>query len=132
MNEQLQSKLVEILASIQDAARATGDFAMAQLPDIAQSYIVYGRAVAIAKAAVLLLIGLVLLRYSYWAWRNPWNLSTYSWDRDAKRSDSNWFAMILPATLGTLLCVVAVLSFDFLVWFAPKVWLLKEIAGLLK
>ena len=132
MSEQLQGKLVEILTSIQEAARATGDFALAQLPEIAQSYIVYGRAVAVARAAVMLLVGLVLLRYSFWAWRNPWNLSTYRWEKDETRSDSNWAAMVIPAVIGSLLCMVAVLSFDYLVWFAPKVWLLKEIAGLLK
>lgn len=130
MNEQLQGKLVEILTNIQEAARVSGDFAMAQLPDIAQSYVAYGRAVAVAKSLVLFLFGLVLLGYSFWAWRNPWN--HYIWDKESKRSESNIAAICIPAAIGSFLCVGSVLNFNYLVWFAPKVWLLKEIAGLLK
>jgi len=34
--------------------------------------------------------------------------------------------------IGMISLVIGVCKFDYLVWFAPKVWLLKEIAGMLK
>ena len=132
MKEELNGKLVEILTSIQTAAGKASDFALEQLPDIAQSYVMYGRAVSLAHAAVLLLIGGVSLMYSRWAYQNPWNTSDYSWDRDKARSESNYIAMVAPAIVGGLFVITALLSFDYLVWFAPKVWLLKELATLIK
>lgn len=132
MKEELNSKLVEILTSIQTAAGKASDFALEQLPDIAQSYVMYGRAVSLAHAAVLLLIGGVLLKYSHWAYKNPWNTSGYSFEQGRLRGDSNYIAMIAPAIVGGLFVITALLSFDYLVWFAPKVWLLKELATLIK
>jgi membrane-bound acyltransferase YfiQ involved in biofilm formation len=121
MNEQLQSKLVEILSGIQAATRAAGDFAMEQLPDIAQQYVMYGRAVnTVAVIAALLVLLLLYLN------RRPM-LKAHEDDIAA------W--PVITVMLGCsfsfmtlLFCVPPAL----LVWFAPKVWLLKEIASLVK
>lgn len=43
MNGQLQAKMVEILTTIQRGTETAGTFAMEQLPDIAQQYVLYGR-----------------------------------------------------------------------------------------
>jgi hypothetical protein len=132
MKDELQGKLVEILTSIQTAAGKASDFAMDQLPDIAQSYIVYGRVSTVATSAFLLLASAALFAMARWAYKNPWNASPYSFDQDKKRSDSNVLAIVLPALAGSFLMLVAALSFNWLVWFAPKVWLLKELASLIK
>lgn len=132
MKDELQLKLVEILSSIQATAGKAGDFAMEQLPEIAQSYVIYGRAVAIAKLAVFLLLGVLGIAFALWAYRNPWNTSPYLSERGQKRSESNFFAMGVPGACGFIFVSTALLNFDYLVWFAPKVWLLKEIATLIK
>jgi hypothetical protein len=132
MKEELQSKLVEILTSMQTVAGKAGDFAMAELPDIAQSYVMYGRAVSIAKALCLLLMAFACFMAFLHAYRNPWNISPYSCDKDKARSESNQLMMVLGAVLGCVFVFFAFASFNLLVWFAPKVWLLKEIASLLK
>lgn len=132
MKEELNTKLVEILTSIQTAAGKASDFALEQLPDIAQSYVLYGRAISLVMLVSLIALGLSLLKLSHWAYKNPWNTSPYSCDKDAKRSDSNLFVMVVPAVIGSVFLFVAVSSFDYLVWFAPKVWLLKELASLVK
>lgn len=132
MKDELQLKLVEILTAIQDTAGKAGDFAMEQLPDIAQSYVAYGRAITVYKTVVLLLVAVCLGLVSRWAYLNPWNTSTYSFERENKRSDSNYLVMFVPGVVGAVLAFVGLVSFNWLVWFAPKVWLLKEIAGLLK
>lgn len=120
MNEQLQSKLVEILTGIQSATKAAGDFAMEQLPDIAQSYVMYGRALHTTGTVVGLAMLLAML------WLAP---------RAKKAFDDGevWSVPIYifgtPMTLTLLLVNV---NQTLLVWFAPKVWLLRELASLMK
>ena len=65
MKEELNGKLVEILTSIQTAAGKASDFALEQLPDIAQSYVMYGRAVSVAHLLIFLLIGGLLTKYAH-------------------------------------------------------------------
>lgn len=121
MNEQLQGELVEILASIQNAARATGDFAMRELPDVAQSYVMYGRV-----SATLMVLGWALFAgAAIYAVKRliPW----------AKEEGAEP-VLALPAIAG---CFGAFMCLSYaqnalLVWLAPKVWLLKEIASLIK
>jgi hypothetical protein len=132
MKEELQTKLVEILGSIQTAAGKAGDFAMIQLPDIAQSYVVYGRVVTSITSAALVVFGALLLGLAFWAYKNPWNLSIWDFERNKKRSDSNIIVMVFPGGGGAIAIFAAFASFDWLVWLAPKVWLLKEIATLIK
>lgn len=43
MKDALQLKMVEILTAIQSAVGKSADFALEQLPDIAQQYVLYGR-----------------------------------------------------------------------------------------
>src|SRR5215212_5947911 len=59
MKPELQDKLVEIITSIQSAAGAAKDFTVAQLPDVAQSYIIYGRMWNTTLAVMLVLITVV-------------------------------------------------------------------------
>ena len=124
MKDELQGKLVEILSSIQTAAGKASDFAMEQLPDIAQSYVLYGRVKTAGITAILLLVAIALFSIARWAYLNPWNNSHYSWDANKKRSDSNEAAIVAPFVVGVVCVVGAVVSFDLMVWFAPKVWLL--------
>jgi hypothetical protein len=128
MKEELQSKLVEILTSIQTAAGKASDFAMEQLPDIAQSYIVYGRVantLGVALCAVFVLAGALCLWRAYKEGRKT----------RGEYSDGLCFGLcmggIVSVTTGTV-AGSAVVPSTLLVWFAPKVWLLKEIAGMLK
>ena len=114
MKEELNSKLVEILTSIQTAAGKASDFALEQLPDIAQSYVLYGRAISLMTLVFLIALGLSLLKLSHWAYKNPWNASTYPWDNNKKRSDSNEVVMVVPAVVGTVFLLIAVSSFDYL------------------
>lgn len=128
MNNELQTQLASILASIQSATASTADFAMAQLPDIAQQYVLYGRVQSLWATAVLLAFSAALFYLSRWAYKNPWNTSTWAFERDRKRSDSNVLLIALPAALGGVILFARLISFPWLLWFAPKVWLLKELA----
>ena len=120
MKEELQGKLVEILTSIQTAAGKASDFAMEQLPDIALQYVMYGRAIN----TLYVIVGLVLLAVLLWLLPRAVKAINEAevWPIPVYMFGGSTCAAILLSSIGPAM----------LVWFAPKVWLLKEIAGLLK
>ena len=132
MKNELNEKLVEILTSIQNATGKAADFALTQLPDIAQSYVAYGRIVTVAQTLLMLFIGIVLFCIFAYAYKNPWNNSEWSWDKGKKRDDGNVILMIISGALGSVITIAAISSFNWLVWIAPKVWLIKELSLLIK
>ena len=119
MQEELQSKLVEILSSIQAATGKATDFAMEQLPDIAQSYVMYGR--------VSSLFWVVAASACVYA-------AVKGRAKAAKAFDDLEAWPMLVWVGAAIAAVVALVNAQeaFLVWFAPKVWLLKELAQLVK
>lgn len=126
MKEELNTKLVEILTSIQTAAGKASDFALEQLPDIAQSYVLYGRVFSLVTVLLCLAVLLALV----WLFR-----VTYRATSEGDADEIVWFPVGMG---GVVVGVIAVplflvgLQSTFLVWFAPKVWLLKELASLIK
>lgn len=121
MKDELQLKLVEILTSIQTAAGKASDFALEQLPDIAQSYLIYGR--VLETTLFVLALGII-----FWM---CWNIP--KWYKELESSgDGPAIMFVWAAIVGVGAYVINLLPNLFLVWFAPKVWLLKEIAGLIK
>ena len=128
MKDELQLKLVEILTSMQTAASKASDFAMAELPDIAQSYVIYGRWTSTFFVVVSITAMLLGLYGVYMAIKEGAKPTMQQRD----------FIIIFGAIFGVLasmtgfISTMACMSSFFLVWAAPKVWLLKEIAGLLK
>jgi hypothetical protein len=135
MKDELKIKLVEILSSIQSVAGKAGDFAMEQLPDIAQSYVFYGRASATAYFFLALLTVLAAAVSIYWGLRQPLSsLEKYGSSNEFYRTDSATGAIIggCVALAAGVVAVLIQISGVMLVWFAPKVWLLKEIAQLVR
>lgn len=130
MKEELQSKLIEILGSIQTAAGKAGDFALVQLPEIAQSYVIYGRAMSLVKigfAVAALLVAFFIFR----GIRKHCVGKDELMDCDPAVVVFGGFGMFALSAAGFLMLYQGIAS-AALVWFAPKVWLLKEIAGLIK
>ena len=128
MNSELQTQLVNILAAIQRATSASADFALAQLPDIAQQYVMYGRVSSLWITTALLAAAAAMLYVSRWAYKNPWYEDEfYHADRE-KRTEGNCAVIAIPAAVGTVLLLIAVTTVNWMVWVAPKVWLLRELA----
>jgi hypothetical protein len=123
MKEELQGKLVDILTSIQTAAGKASDFALEQLPDIAQSYVAYGRAYSMVSLAFFVCVALG-------------SALALRWAVNSKNQDSPgpFFAGLVGGAAGLISLGMTLVSVKgaMLVWFAPKVWLLKEIATLIK
>jgi hypothetical protein len=129
MKEELTLKVVEIVTSMQNAVGKAGDFAMEQLPDIAQSYVMYGR----VQSVVMLLVSLLCLAgfafMTRWLAKNPWE-----GEFGEKRGITNLLSIVICVGFAIVFISVVLsnISSALLVWLAPKVWLLKEIAALIK
>jgi hypothetical protein len=128
----LTDKMVEIISSIQSATKSAGDFALSQLPDLAQSYVRYGRVKTAVLCGMLMLFAIICISVFTWAYRNPWNPNEYWRERGDLRGEANIVVMVLSLIGAVAFFIISITSFDFLVWFAPKVWLLKELAALVK
>lgn len=134
MKDELQGKMVEILSSIQTATGKASDFALTQLPDVAQSYVAFGRVSSLIYLSAWVLASVVTILLLTYLWKNP-SYSEYSWDKGKNvRSDNNQFAVFFSSVLffASIINVFCALNSAALVWFAPKVWLLKELANLIK
>jgi hypothetical protein len=106
-----------ILAALAEAVNATKDFAAAQLPDIAYQYVAYGR----GYLTVYMLVGIALAYLCVWAIKM------------AHKTDNGVFVVpIVVGGVGSLSILVANTKNFIMVWLAPKVWLIQEIANLVK
>ena len=107
MKEELQSNLVEILTSIQTATGKAADFAVEQLPDIAQSYVAYGQVWA-ALAFVIGMASTVAVFAASYRWLNP----------------TDGASSLLGVFVGVPLAIFTVTQLHalILVSVAPKVW----------
>lgn len=131
MQEQLLGQASNILQSVTDTVSKAADFASAQVPDIALQYVTYGRASATALEFFLLLC--VLLFAYLCIFVGMLNV------RKMKDTYSSWSTERFMATMAggagllfsTTFFMINLPNF-FMVWFAPKVWLIKEIVNLVK
>ena len=132
-NEDLNGKLVEILSSIQTATGKASDFALEQLPDIVQSYVLYEQVRSLFMVGVwlCLLAGIVLA--ARWVKNNP--VYCTNWGNIGKqvRSSDNATLLWITYTLAALAAFFTLNALEnaALVWIAPKVWLLKGLAGMI-
>ena len=129
MNEELQSKLVEVLTGISEGVAQAKDFGVEQLPDVAHQYIMFGMVWETTAFVVLTLLLLPSLRL---AWVGIKLLTA----NDADESDeSRGFTFLLLGGIASLclgFLAMVQLKAVLLVWFAPKLYLLQGIAGLVK
>jgi hypothetical protein len=119
----LETKLVEILGAISDGVAQAKDFAVEQLPDIAQQYILFGRAweTIAFSISVSAVVGLI-----YVTVKIP--------KSQIIEDDSKWELAILTAGAAFFALLIAIYNLkDFLlVWLAPKLYLIQGLAQLVK
>lgn len=129
MNEELQLKLVEVLDGISQGVTQAKDFAVDQLPDVAQQYIMFG--MVWETAAFVMLVAATGL--FTWMFLRGWRLTS---DKESSYSehDRGKMLMIFGSIPGFTIAIfsIAQLKAVLLVWFAPKLYLLQGIASLVK
>lgn len=130
MKEELQRQLAQIIAAIHGQASSTGDFWVERLPSVAQQYIAYGRAQAVIDI-IMPVLGLLLA-----AWLIKHERMHFGAPLDIKSKGALISVLIntVAAGLGTYSVIMFVNATHAaaLVWSAPKVWLLRELANIIK
>ncbi len=129
MKEELQGKMIEILTSIQNTVGQAKDFAVEQLPDIAQQYVVFGMVSNITMSVIVLLLSIGFAVLAYKLYKYPDNKGSYG--GIGIEFGFGIFSSII-GSLGCMLAFILTLKETLLVVFAPKVWLLMELAKLVK
>jgi hypothetical protein len=123
MNDELQSKLVEVLTGISEGVAQAKDFAIEQLPDVAQQYIMFGM---VWETSLLLIYAVLIVLIAF----GIWLLS--GCDAADVEAASGLIVVGGFSLVGLLIAFVIQLKPVLLVWFAPKLYLLQGIAGLVK
>jgi hypothetical protein len=122
MQKELLNRADSIMLWVQESVTKAGQFAAEQIPDIAMQYVAYGR--AMSTFAVVIAIGLLFLSFALFK-------------KAAKRghaSDAGFFSAlggVVSIIVGGIVLLINT-STVFMVWFAPKVWLLREVVNLVK
>lgn len=126
MEKELQGKLVEILTQIQEATKAGVNWTLEQLPDVVMQFILYHR----IWSSIEIVIGLAFISSCIFLIRAGIRLGAKKkWDDDAS------FPMVLGGGFGSIFAFAYTyfaVKYFTLVWFAPKVFLLQELARLVK
>ena len=122
MEEQMQSKVLEIVTQVQTTVARTGDFAVDQLSDVAKQYVIYG--IVSGWVSVLLTLS-VLAMFIYLTRR------MFRWESKDGKELEGFFAIPVMLALPVVWHLLNTLKNALLVTFAPKVWLLQELADML-
>lgn len=129
VQQELLNRADSIIASIGDAVNRSTEFVQGQVPDIALQYVAFGR----AYETVNMLISLAMFLVGLWLVINVGVRNT----RKFKDCIDGWsLPRMFAVGFGSLSTMVGLVAFGaqlkgfLLVWFAPKVWLILEIARL--
>ena len=123
MKNELEPKLVEVIGQLQDAVMKASDFAIQQLPDVVQSYILYGR----ISNLVILMFEIAILYGCWRLYKLPVKESYYG------GGEAALLKTMFSGTVGGITLFFALFSIQetVLVWAAPKIWLIKELGKLI-
>jgi hypothetical protein len=129
MNEQLQGKLVEIIDGMMAGVTAAKDFTIDQLPDVVTTYMQFS---LVYETASLLFFVLLLAASLYVTLKH--GFYSKKTDRYGSTAESAIAAMIVGSASSAMMLVITLIQFKhaLLIWFAPKVYLIKAIAELIR
>ena len=124
MKNELEPKLVEVIGQLQGAVMKASDFAIQQLPDVVQSYILYGR----INSLLTLMLEIAILYGCWRLYKLPVEESYYYGGGEAALLKT-----MFSGTVGvaTLILMPFTVQETVLVWAAPKIWLIKELGKLI-
>ena len=129
MNNELQSKLVEVLTGISEGVAQAKDFAIEQLPDVAQQYIMFGMVWETALLGILVVASMLCVWGLVWGVKRAFS-ETATWSQKESGFPVALISGCILAFTGSF--AIAQIKPVLLVWFAPKLYLLQGIAGLVK
>jgi hypothetical protein len=129
VNDELQSKLVEVLTGISEGVSQAKDFAVEQLPDVAQQYIMFGMVWETALLVILIALCVLFVWGTVWGFKNA---TSNEFNTGQEEFGGMVGVISTVALITTMIFAIGQLKPFLLVWFAPKLYLLQGIAGLVK
>jgi hypothetical protein len=132
LNEELLKRANTILESVSTAVGQAKDFTLEQLPDIAYQYISFSRAY-VTFVVVLSIVTFVSIQIATIKWANR-SCKDNSYDR-GKWDDGQGIPYAMATSLSIVVCFPIILNNLrelFMVWFAPKIFLIERIVTLVK
>lgn len=131
MNEQLQKELAAWLATMRDAAQQGANFAIEQAPLIVREKVAYGR---VRHTAMIGIEIVLLVVVTYWLVRAVKRALVYEPVDHLDDGILPWVICVPPAILVTILVISFMETFPYAVqvWFAPRLYVIEWLAGLLK
>lgn len=131
LQQELLNRADSIMNSIASTVDKASTFAAEQVPDIALQYVAFGR----ASLTTYMTIGVVLFCISFWmairvGVMNSRGYPIRDWGWDDRRIGALIFGGVLMG--GSIGTVLNNLNSFIMVWVAPKIWLINEIARLVK
>jgi hypothetical protein len=127
MENDLKAKLAEILTGIADNVGQLKDFAVEQLPDVAQQYIVYGRVLETAVFLIVCTLNIVMIKICIWGAKQIRTKGDNSGPLEVMSLILGGFASLFLITI--LFCQIKPF---LMVWLAPKIYLIQGISSLIK
>jgi hypothetical protein len=132
----LQQQLLDRADSIMDSIATTVDkastFAAEQVPDIALQYVAFGR----ASITAYMTISVIVFCVAFWmAVRiGVMNSRQYPVDTYGTWDERRVGAFVVGGLMGigSIIAFFVNLNHFIMVWVAPKIWLINEIARLVK
>lgn len=133
MQTELLNRADAIFSAVAAGVQKAGAFVADQVPDIAYQYVAFGR----AYNTLWLLVGIALIIFGIWAAVKFGVNNHYQLPNSSYANEPHGFR-ILAVAFGCFGVVFGFMMFAvnvkdaLMVWFAPKVWLLLELANLIK
>jgi hypothetical protein len=125
MNEQLQKQLAEYLAALSATVKSGSDFVLEQAPLLVQEKVVYGRVIETA----LLIAGVGAVCFAVWVFKKGWTYEADSYMDDTR------LMLTIPAVIGGVVATIATvtqMSAVAMVWFAPRLYILEWVVGMVR
>lgn len=130
LQQELLNRADAIMDSIGGAVNRGAEFVQGQVPEIAMQYVAFGR----VYETVIMAISITIFMVGLWLVVNVACRNTYKFEDDYHWHTNRVGALILgliSLSIGLIAIAENIKSF-ILVWFAPKIWLLMEIAKLVR
>jgi hypothetical protein len=129
---ELLTRADTILNSISGAVGKATTLASEQIPEIAIQYVMYGR--AFKSFVIIFAIGLLLVGMYFTIFLAIKNVNKWPLSYDGGWTERHIYTFAAGAffTIIGVVTVVENISSFLMVWFAPKIWLIIEMAKITK
>ena len=131
LQQQLLDRADSIMNSIATTVDKASTFAAEQVPDIALQYVAFGR----ASLSAYMAIGVIVFCVAFWMCIRIGIMNSRGYPTDGYTWDERRIgATLFGGGLGAVSVAVLLINLNnfIMVWVAPKIWLINEIARLVK